>query len=544
MSFAQGLESGTRMAKSWLDTYNTVEEQTRKRRASEEIAALGRDEPYGGLPPQGLVTPASTPLPAATTPEVTPMGAGTPAAMTPPPPAAMVPPAPAAMEAPAAVPPQGLTRGTPMSQRLKQQADIFTKYGLSDQAEQYRLKAYDVSRQEEADARTREGDVRTRTEFQNKQNTNQAAQFIAKQQQTGRPLDMVLIAEAQSKFPGSDYNTLLTTATNVLGVDQKFAEEKVRKLVTDINGAVAQGETSFNNLLKSFADPDKTDNIIPEYKKVRGGYQVMYGDKPMSPLFTDAAGISALQQAGSFYTNNAINKPFETAIQIASLQGKAAATKASEAATVASGAAANLSNLRAKGLTRDAATTKKLDEIEQKFEALTPEEKVGAKGRALTMDYNMAAAGPGKQLALGTAARPEFTPKDYAATIKNFTDAGFSQTDALIRADQLYGRAPADVNVDAGLQKANAEKAAKTPTATTRKGPSDLSTVAIEKIRTDAAALDATIAQTQAQASAAVRSNDVNSIKLYGDRLNALRAQRAALTEGLTAAAVQTLGLK
>ena len=54
--------------------------------------------------------------------------------------------------------------------------------------------------------------------------------------------------------------------------------------------------------------------------------------------------------------------------------------------------------------------------------------------------------------------KPEFTPKDYAATVKDFTAAGFSPTDALIKADQLYGRGPNTTNVDAGLQKANAAK--------------------------------------------------------------------------------------
>lgn len=61
--------------------------------------------------------------------------------------------------------------------------------------------------------------------------------------------------------------------------------------------------------------------------------------------------------------------------------------------------------------------------------------------------------------------KPEFTPKEYAATIKSLTDAGFSQTDALIRADQLYGRGPADASVDVGLQKMNKTKATGTAAA-------------------------------------------------------------------------------
>lgn len=58
--------------------------------------------------------------------------------------------------------------------------------------------------------------------------------------------------------------------------------------------------------------------------------------------------------------------------------------------------------------------------------------------------------------------KPEFNPKDYAATVKSFTDAGFSPTDALIRADQLYGRGPAAGKEDVDLQAADKAKGGKT----------------------------------------------------------------------------------
>lgn len=58
--------------------------------------------------------------------------------------------------------------------------------------------------------------------------------------------------------------------------------------------------------------------------------------------------------------------------------------------------------------------------------------------------------------------KPEFNPKDYAATVKSFTDAGFSPADALIRADQLYGRGPAAGKEDVDLQAADKAKGAKT----------------------------------------------------------------------------------
>ena len=140
--------------------------------------------------------------------------------------------------------------------------------------------------------------------------------------------------------------------------------------------------------------------------------------------------------------------------------------------------------------------------------------------------------------------KPEFSPEKYAATVKSFTDAGFSPTDALIRADQLYGRGPAEAKVDENLQDANKKKGSSTKQAPALKGPGDVSPVDIQQIRSRAAELDAAIVQAQTQASGAVRSQDVTAIKLYGDKLNDLRAQRAALTSGLTGPAQQMVGLR
>jgi hypothetical protein len=221
-----------------------------------------------------------------------------------------------------------------MSQQLARQADIYARNGLTDQAEQYRLKAYDVSRQEEQDARTREADARTKADYEQKQNTNNAAQWMAEQISSGRTADMTLIAEAQTKFKGN-YDTLLSTTANVLGITDKIAKQKTDQLVNQINEAVLGGEASFNKLLGSFADPNKEDDITPKLMQVKGGVQVMYGNKPMSPVFTGADGISPLQQAGAFYINTAQGKPFETAIQMQNL-AKGKATIAAENARASS----------------------------------------------------------------------------------------------------------------------------------------------------------------------------------------------------------------
>lgn len=138
--------------------------------------------------------------------------------------------------------------------------------------------------------------------------------------------------------------------------------------------------------------------------------------------------------------------------------------------------------------------------------------------------------------------KPEFSPEKYAATVKDFTAAGFSPTDALIKADQLYGRGPADASVDAGLQKANAakggpatpakpavgltpqqmEKAAPAPQPA--RAPTTLD--AIQGANLDAVApLAAQFNQARTQFIQASQSGDPNAIGYYMNQQNALRQQ-------------------
>jgi hypothetical protein len=56
------------------------------------------------------------------------------------------------------------------------------------------------------------------------------------------------------------------------------------------------------------------------------------------------------------------------------------------------------------------------------------------------------------------SSRPEFNPKDYAASIKSFTDAGLSLPAATIRADELYGRLAPTADEDGALAALNEKK--------------------------------------------------------------------------------------
>ena len=391
---------------------------------------------------------------------------------------------------------------------------------------------------------TQEAQRLTITEAQKKvkqdESNRLAGTRLAELAAAGTPIDTAT-ANRIAKETGADMTFVTDAVLKQYSLTKASANDLIERQLAEFDKAAKGGLPTLNKYIAERLDPDKTDNIVPTVVQGPDGkLRVMYGDKPL-PGYQAYGGIDQLSAA---FQGNIKRDPLGAAIQISTLDTQAQARLASQAQIRSSDSAVALRSEQLQMLKKQAAGNAEAQKIRTEYEALTPEEQVGAKGQGLIRQFNMANIKAGTPIPLGAAARPEFTPKDYAATIKSFTDAGFSQTDALIRADQLYGRAPADANVDAGLQKANAEKGAKTPAATTRRGPGDLSTVAVEKIRADATALDAAITQAQAQASAVVRSGDVNAIKLYGDRLNALRAQRAALTEGLTAAAVQTLGLK
>jgi hypothetical protein len=60
------------------------------------------------------------------------------------------------------------------------------------------------------------------------------------------------------------------------------------------------------------------------------------------------------------------------------------------------------------------------------------------------------------------SSKPEFNPKDYAATVKSFADSGLSLSAAKIEADTLYGRLPPTADEDGALAAMNAKKGDKT----------------------------------------------------------------------------------
>ena len=86
--------------------------------------------------------------------------------------------------------------------------------------------------------------------------------------------------------------------------------------------------------------------------------------------------------------------------------------RASDASVAASGAQANLSNLRAKGLSTELEGRTKAGDIAAEYEGLSDIEKAGPKGQGLIRQFNMANAKAGGQISVGPQARPGQTMTD------------------------------------------------------------------------------------------------------------------------------------
>jgi hypothetical protein len=206
---------------------------------------------------------------------------------------------------------------------------------------------------------------------------------------------------------GADPAVLVKTAADFLNITEKSAKVTTEKLLRDIDAA-SVSPTKFNTLLKNSFDPDPNDNLSPELRPVAGGgFQVFYGDKPMTQVFKDTKDMPALSQMASFYRDRLSGNPLATAVQIEALNAKRAATEASRGQVRASDAAVGLRGQQMQMLTNQAAGNAEAQTIRAAYEALTPEEQVGPKGQGLIRQFNMANAKAGMAVPLGAAPRAE-----------------------------------------------------------------------------------------------------------------------------------------
>jgi Arc/MetJ-type ribon-helix-helix transcriptional regulator len=155
---------------------------------------------------------------------------------------------------------------------------------------------------------------------------------VGEQLQAGGNIDIPTLYKFAGEA-GADPAVLVKTAADFLNITEKSAEATTKKLLRDIDAASVD-PTKFNKLLKNSFDPDPNDNLSPELRPAAGGgFQVFYGDKPMTQVFKDTKDMPALSQMASFYRDRLSGNPLATAVQIEALNAKRAAIEASRAST-------------------------------------------------------------------------------------------------------------------------------------------------------------------------------------------------------------------
>lgn len=443
MSFAQGLIAGERMAAGWLDAYESSDTKRREKLAQEEIGKIGRVDNMPVMAPNYMAPSAEglAPQPSMMRqPAPAPMGTGVSGAegdylnipgMRTGLQASMAPPVQAPVGA-------GFARGftpdqidaarsagmtMPVSQRTLQEADIYAKYGLTKDAMRSRERAYELGRQEKLDARTEEeyglriGETK-RTIKENEGNRSAIASLGAKLA-AGETIDLPAIYQAAADM-GANPSVLTAFVGDSLKINKEIATEKVAKMEREVREAIATPE-KLNAYIAKNVDPDPNDDIIPELRQVKGGWGIFYGKELLkgTQIYADTKEVPGFQALAQDMIGKAKGDPLAWTIQKLALEKEAAAIAANKAATAASNSTVSLNTLRGKLVNQNledaielAGNTKQAKQLMLEFQALTPEEQNGAKGKALEKQYNMLGAKPGAQLRIAPE-RPGQTMTDY-----------------------------------------------------------------------------------------------------------------------------------
>jgi hypothetical protein len=155
---------------------------------------------------------------------------------------------------------------------------------------------------------------------------------VGEQLQAGGNIDIPTLYKFAGEA-GADPAVLVKTAADFLNITEKSAKVTTEKLLRDIDAASVD-PTKFNTLLKKSFDPDPNDNLSPELRPAAGGgFQVFYGDKPMTQVFKDTKDMPALSQMASFYRDRLSGNPLATAVQIEALNAKRASADKDRAQT-------------------------------------------------------------------------------------------------------------------------------------------------------------------------------------------------------------------
>lgn len=422
MSFAQGLLAGERMAAGWIEAYESADEKRRKKAAQEEIAKIGKAEPmpemaptYSAEQPASGLNPQQSIMRQSPTEQLGTGGYGTQDDFTSVPgmrtglQAGRTPAAPAPVGAGYArgYTPQQIdtARGTgiPMavSARTAQEADIYAKYGLSDQATRARERAYDIGRQEVADANTAEANQRVRDEYDYKlrqrQGNENAIKALSTRLAEGEQLDLPSIYQIANEN-GADPQAMTAFVGDSLGITEKMAVARVNKMAREVQEAATDPKKLNAYILKN-ADPDPNDNIVPELKQVKGGWVIMYGDKPLqgTQMYPDTKDVPGFTALAYDMVEKAKGNPLGWVLQKQAMEKNAAAIRSSEAQVRASDSTVGLNNARAGQIRQmnDALTTNLKNSadakaIQAEFAALDDtNDPGGSKRQSLITQFNM-----------------------------------------------------------------------------------------------------------------------------------------------------------
>lgn len=334
-------------------------------------------------------------------------------------------------------------------------AGVYRRYGDVERADALETRAYEQQRalaQEErakaAEGRAVTGEART------------AQEFATRQTETGLRINQLTRAEGELQR-ASDFSNFAAENPNLTTAELKKAAFEQYKFTPK------QWQEAVNTRLGIAENEQKlfVSGIKEKLKKATNLQQLssLYNS---DPDFDDKTDLAIVPGKGGAVTLNFIDKATNTITSSQSFKNEALATeylnkqatepetigswmmnlRKSESAIEAQGAAAAKDRALASRYARDGETEKGLSKKVADVEA--------SLGRKLSEPEKLTLFG----LSARPSNRPEFTPKDYAATISSFVNAGLSPVDATIRADELYGRAPASSDVDAGLRQQDAAK--------------------------------------------------------------------------------------
>ena len=254
---------------------------------------------------------------------------------------------------------------------------------------------------------TQEAQRLTITEAQKKvkqdESNRLAGTRLAELAAAGTPIDTAT-ANRIAKETGADMTFVTDAVLKQYSLTKASANDLIERQLAEFDKAAKGGLPTLNKYIAERLDPDKTDNIVPTVVQGPDGkLRVMYGDKPL-PGYQAYGGIDQLSAA---FQGNIKRDPLGAAIQISTLDTQAQARLASQSTIRSSDSAIALRNEQLQMLKKQAAGNAEAQKIRTDYEALTPEEQVGAKGQGLIRQFNMANIKAGTPIPLGAAPRAE-----------------------------------------------------------------------------------------------------------------------------------------